>query len=84
MIADHGDAAEADLASTYQGVDADLRNLYRPGSGMTLRRLYVLLRGLPYDGLFKTEMRDAAEKAQIPQAEVIRARAARYAYLEDS
>jgi hypothetical protein len=51
---------------------------------MTLRRLYVLLRGLPYDGLFKTEMRDAAEKAQIPQADLIRERAARYAYLEDN
>ena len=50
---------------------------------MTLRRLFVLLRGLPYDGMFKTEMREAAEKALIPKADQIRAAAARYAYLED-
>lgn len=37
---------EADLARTYQ---VDLRDLYRPGRQLTLRRLWVLVRHLPTD-----------------------------------
>ena len=48
---------------------------------MTLRRLYVLLRALPPDCLFKTEMREAHNR-ELTAAERIRERQAAYSYLE--
>jgi hypothetical protein len=60
-------------------VDADFRNLWRPGSGLTLRRLFVLVKALPYEGMFKTEVRAAAEKALKPTVAQLRERQAFYA-----
>jgi hypothetical protein len=45
---------------------------------MTLRRLFVLLRALPYESEFKTAIRVAHERSLKPTPEQIRARAARY------
>lgn len=49
---------------------------------MTLRRLYVLLRALPYDCLFKTEMREAHDQS-LTAVDRIRERQAAYAYLDE-
>lgn len=75
LIREHGDAVEADLA--FRGID--LRDLNRRGSGMTLRRLLVLIRALPPGAVLWAVMREAEEKAHKPTPEQIRARAARYA-----
>jgi hypothetical protein len=45
---------------------------------MTLRRLFVLLKGLPPDSMFKVEVEVAAAKANRPSVEQIRARQAYY------
>lgn len=45
---------------------------------MTLRRLLVLLRGLPFDSEFKAEVRAAYERSLIATPEKIRARQAHY------
>lgn len=74
----HGDAVEADLA--FRGID--LRDLWRRGSGLTLRRLFVLLKGLPPDSQFKAEMAAAAERANKPSLEQLRARQAHYSKRE--
>jgi hypothetical protein len=74
LIRAHGDAVEADLA--FQGID--LRDLWRRGSGMTLRRLWVLVKALPEDALFRRELAAAIEKAQKPTPDKIRERAAYY------
>lgn len=66
------------MASQYQGVDADLRNLWRRGSGLTPRRLLVLIRGLRPDALLWLEMDAAQEKAEKPTPEQIRERKAHY------
>lgn len=55
-----------------------MRDLYRPGSGMTLRRLGVLIRGLPHNASLWAEMSQAREKSLKPTPEQIRARQARY------
>jgi len=70
----HGDAVEADLAFR----QIDFRDLWRRGSGLTLRRLFVLLRGLPYESAFKAEMRAAYERSLKPTPEQIRARQEHY------
>lgn len=62
------------MASHYHGVDADLRNLYRRGSGLTPRRLFVLLRGLPPDSPVWLEVRAAEEEAAKVKADDIRDR----------
>lgn len=49
---EHPDEVEADLQRYYA---VDLRDLWR--GGLTLRRVGVLLRGLPDDSLFATAMR---------------------------
>jgi hypothetical protein len=57
---------------------ADLRDLHRRGSGLTFRRLWVLVRTLPADGWLWSAHRLADEKAKIPTVDQIRARAEHY------
>lgn len=45
---------------------------------MTLRRLWVLVKALPDDALFRRELAAAIEKAQKPTPEKIRERATYY------
>ena len=45
---------------------------------MTPRRLLVLIRGLPYESILWTQVREAEAKALKPTAEQIRARQAHY------
>lgn len=78
MIRDHGDAVEADLASEYHGPDSDLRNLWRPGSGLTLRRLAVLVFGLSPDSRTWRAYAAEQQKALKPTVEKIRDRQAHY------
>lgn len=80
MIRDHGDAVEADLA--FRGID--LRDLYRPGSGLTLRRLNLLVSALPPDALLWGELQAAKKKAEIPTVDQIRARQAHYDRLREA
>jgi hypothetical protein len=75
LIRDHGDVVEADLA--FQGID--LRDLYRPGSGLTPRRLLVLIRGLPAAAALWAALDRAEKKAQKPTVERIRERQEFYA-----
>lgn len=52
---------EADLA--FRGIDA--REFWLPGGGpsrLSLRRMLLLIRGLPYDAAFRREL-NAAERA---------------------
>lgn len=63
---------EADLA--FRGVD--LRDLWRRGSGLTPRRLWVLIRALPPDALLWHEVQKAQDKALKPTEESIRDRQA--------
>jgi hypothetical protein len=70
LIRDHGDAVEADLA--FRGID--FRDLWRRGSGLTLRRLHVLLLSLPADARLFADLRRAAEKANKPSIERLRER----------
>ena len=44
LLSEHGEAIEADLARYYS---TDIRDLFRPGSGLTWRRLRALVLGLP-------------------------------------
>jgi hypothetical protein len=84
VIREHGDVVEADLA--FQGVD--LRDLYRPGSGLTPRRLWVLIKALPPPTPFLpgaaiwAVLEKAAQKANKPSNEYNRERAAHYAKLK--
>lgn len=45
---------------------------------MTLRRLFVLLKGLPPDSMFKAEIEAAAAKANRANVDQLRARQAYY------
>lgn len=74
LLREHGDAVEADLA--FRGID--MRDLWRRGSGLTLRRLMVLIRALPPEAVLWAVMREAEEKSHKPTVEQIRAAAARY------
>lgn len=67
------------MASRYHGADGDLRSLYRKGSGLTLRRLSVLVAHLPYDAPLWPALEAAEKAAQKPTAERIRDRANYYA-----
>lgn len=61
---------EASLA--FKGLD--LRDLYRRGSGMTLRRLFVLVTCLPPDAPLWAVLREEEEQAKKPTADRIRQR----------
>lgn len=77
---------EADLA--FLGVD--LRDLYRPGSGLTPRRLLVLIRALPAPTAFSpgallwSVLEQEATAARKPKVEKIRERAAYYERLREA
>lgn len=58
----------------FRGID--FRDLYRPGSGLTLRRLLVLIRALPGDAPLWAELEAEAEAAKKPKVDEIRERAA--------
>ena len=55
-----------------------MRDLWRRGSGMSLRRLWVLVRALPEDALVRLELAEAEEKAAKPTPDLIRARQEAY------
>ena len=65
---------EGDLA--FRG--HDLRDLHRRGSGLTLRRLSVLIRSLPYESITWSLVREAEQKALKPTVDKIRERQAHY------
>lgn len=60
----------------YQGID--FRDLWRPGVGLTLRRLFVLLKALPADAPLWGELQREHERSLKPTPEQIRARAKHY------
>ena len=62
----------------FKGID--LRDLYRRGSGLTLRRLHVLVSALPPDALLWAVIRKSEEEATPQRAtpEQIRERARHY------
>lgn len=64
LVAQHGEALEADLA--FRGLD--LRDLRRRGSGMTWRRLRVLISGLPPESLTLTALRNATPPEVMAEA----------------
>ena len=66
------------MSSEYQGVDGDLRNLFRPGSGLTLRRLVTLIRGLSPDSALGLAMAASEVDAQKATADQIKAAEARF------
>jgi hypothetical protein len=66
---------EGDLA--FRG--HDLRDLWRKGSGLTLRRLHVLIKSLPPEATLWAVLREEDEKAMKPTVDKIRERAAHYA-----
>lgn len=76
LLRDHGDAVEADLA--FQGID--LRDHYRPGAGLTLRRLFLLIQRLPSDTSWTWALIELdKQKALRPTADKIRERQEFYA-----
>lgn len=60
----------------FRGID--LRDLYRKGSGLTPRRLFVLLRGLPADDLVWLDVKAAEEAALRAKPDEIRDRRAAF------
>jgi hypothetical protein len=60
----------------YQGID--FRDLWRRGSGLTLRRLWVLLKALPPDAPLWAVLQAEHEKSLKPTPEQIRERARYY------
>lgn len=66
---------EADLA--YAGFD--LRDLHRRGSGLTPRRLYLLIRRLPPESWTWALLEEEKQKALKPKPDQIRERQAYYA-----
>lgn len=60
----------------FRGID--FRDLHRRGSGLTLRRLFVLLRAIPEDDPLWVEVREAEAKAQRPKPDQIRDRQAAF------
>ena len=73
MIREHGRSVEADLA--FQQID--VRDVFRVGSGMTFRRLRVLIEGLPWDSNTMTAIRES-QVSSLTAAERIRERQAHY------
>lgn len=67
----------------FQGVD--LRDLHRRGSGLTLRRLFVLLRGLRWmDAPLWHELEAAREAAKVSKPDEIRDRQAAWKARNDA
>lgn len=60
----------------YEGID--LRDLFRPESGLTIRRLIVLIRALPPDAPLRAAIADATEKANRAAPQTIRDRQAEF------
>ena len=60
------------MASLPSGID--FRDLWRPGSGMTLRRLDVLLRALPYGSPFHEAVWAEVEAAKVAKPDEIKSR----------
>lgn len=58
----------------FKGID--FRDLYRRGSGLTPRRLLVLIKALPYDAPLWESMRAAEEAAKVAKPDEIRSRQA--------
>lgn len=73
MIRAHADVVEADLA--FRGID--FRDLWRKGSGLTLRRLLVLVQALPPDSLTHSSVR-AEQEAALTGIDRLREREAYY------
>lgn len=53
LLSEYGEAIEADLQRYY---GTDLRDVFRPGSGLTWRRLRALVTGLPPDSALAQAM----------------------------
>ena len=60
----------------FRGID--LRDLYRRGTGLTLRRLLVLIRAIPEDDPLKLELRAAEAAERKPKPDQIRDRQAAF------
>lgn len=60
----------------FRGID--FRDLHRPGSGLTLRRLFVLVKGIPADDPLWVEWRAANAAAQKAKPDLIRDRKAAF------
>lgn len=73
MIRTHADVVEADLA--FRGID--FRDLWRSGSGLTLRRLLVLVQALPPDSLTHLTI-NAQRESSLVSADRLREREAFY------
>lgn len=56
----------------FQGID--LRDLWRPSSGLTLRRLGVLIRALPHGSPLHEAVWAEQEAAKVPKPDEIRSR----------
>jgi len=78
LIDDYGDVLAADLKEVY---DVDLRDLLVPGSGVTPKWLFVLIKGLPETSRFMAEKRggqqfrgwDASRYALVATVNALRA-----------
>jgi hypothetical protein len=66
LLTEHGEAVEADLA--FRGVD--LRDLWRPGTHLTWRRLKVLVNNLPQESATQTAIRDSMPADVMREAAV--------------
>lgn len=53
LLSEHGEAIEADLQRFY---GLDIRDLFRPGAGLTWRRLRALIMGLPAESALHRSM----------------------------
>lgn len=73
-LREFGDAVEASLA--HLGIDS--RDIYRRGSGLSLRRLLVLIKALPADAPLWAAIEAAEERAKVAPAELVRQRQAAF------
>jgi hypothetical protein len=71
LIREHADAVEADFLTHFR---VDLRDLFIPGSGLTVRRVLLLIRALPAESYTRHLLAAAMKKAE-EQAKVDRIRA---------
>ena len=66
----------------FQGVD--VRDWFRPGSGLTLRRLLSLVRGLPHSAPLWRALEAAEEQEKKATPELIRERQAEWKARNDA